>query len=50
MKGGGSRVLRRAVANRLVSFCPDKRKIEQPLMPKEIAYCTTLEGRYGSLF
>ena len=50
MKGGGSRVLRRAVAHRLVSFFFFLRKIEQPLIPKEIAYCTTLEGRYGSLF
>ena len=48
MKGGGSRVLRRAVANRMVSFYPNKRKIEQPLIPKETAYCTILEGPYGS--
>jgi hypothetical protein len=38
MKGGGGHVLRRAVANRLVSFYPNKRKIEQPLIPKETAY------------
>ena len=29
MKGGGNRVSRRAVANRMVSFYPDKRKIER---------------------
>jgi hypothetical protein len=38
MKGGENRVLRRAVANRLVSFYPDKRKIEQPLIRQEAAY------------
>jgi hypothetical protein len=37
MKGGGNRVLRRAVANRLVSINPDK-KIEQPLIRQEAAY------------
>ena len=47
MKGGGSRVLRRAVANRMVSFYPDKRKIKQPLIPKETAYCTILERPFG---
>ena len=38
MKGGGHRVLRRAVANRMVSFYPNKRKIEQPLIRQEAAY------------
>ena len=47
MKGGGNRVLRRAVAHRLVSHYPDKRNIEQFLACQEAAYCTILEGRYG---
>ena len=38
MKGGGNRVLRGAVAYRMVSFNPDKGKIEQPLIRQEAAY------------
>jgi hypothetical protein len=38
MKGGGNRVLHRAVANRMVSFYPVKRKIEQLLKCQEAAY------------
>ena len=38
MKGGGNRVFRRAVANRLVSFYPVKRKIDQLSTCQEAAY------------
>ena len=44
MKGGVNRVFRRTVANRLVSFYPDKRKIEQPLIPKEVCLLNYFRG------
>ena len=44
MKGGGNRVLRRAVAHRLVSHYPDKRKIEQPLIHQEVRLLNYIKG------
>ena len=44
MKGGVNRILQRAVANHLVSFYPNKRKIELLLKCQEAAYRKSYAG------